>query len=159
MLLATSPARHSGKAGQKGQTQHVKQTTMALLTFAAIVCCVCTKSKATPQAANPRTIKVMIEATELDRKTLLEKLNIHGADHKLKFVLSEKDFDYRIVFGTGQRGYQTVYGEMNSSGSSVQVFGPKGTELFAFNRAGRMTDTGATNAAAKEIIKRLRKLQ
>ena len=104
-------------------------------------------------------MKVMIEATELDRKTLLEKLNIHGADHKLKFVLSEKDFDYRIVFGTGQRGYQTVYDEMNSRGSSVQVFGPKGTELFAFNRAGRMTDTGATNAAAKEIIKRLRKLQ
>lgn len=90
---------------------------------------------------------------------LLEKLNAHGADHRLKFILSDKDFDCRIVFGTGQGGYQTAYGEINSSGSSVHVFDSKGTELFTFNRAGRMIDSGATNAAAKEIIKRLRKLQ
>jgi hypothetical protein len=113
---------------------------------------------AKPQTS-PQPIKVTIEATELDRKILLEKLNAHGADHKLKFVLAEKDFDYRIVFGTGQGGYQTAYGEINSSGSKVQVFDSKGTELFAFNRAGRATDSGATNAAAKEIIKRLQKLQ
>lgn len=104
-------------------------------------------------------IKVKIEATELDRRTLLEKLNTNGASHKLSFILSEDDFNYRIVFGTEQGGYQTVYGEMNSSGSTVQVFDSKGTQLFAFNRVGRLTDSGATNAAAKEVIKRLQKLQ
>jgi len=44
--------------------------------------------------------KVKIEATELDRQMLLEKLNAHGADHHLKFALADRDFDYRIEFGT-----------------------------------------------------------
>jgi hypothetical protein len=135
----------------------MKSTALALLLFAAVFPPSYAQTNAKPP--NPQPFKITIEATELDKKMLLEKLNAHGADHKLKFVLAEKDFDYRIVFSTGQRGYQTGYGEMNSSGSGVQVYDSKGTELFAFNRAGRMTDSGATNAAAKEIIKRLRKLQ
>jgi hypothetical protein len=137
----------------------MKSTALALLLFAAVSSPACAQTNAKTQNPNPQPSRITIEATELDKKILLEKLNVHGADHKLKFVLAEKDFDYRIVFSTGQRGYQTGYGEMNSSGSSVQVYDSKGTELFAFNRAGRATDSGATNAAAKEIIKRLRKLQ
>jgi hypothetical protein len=137
----------------------MKSTALALLLFAAVSSPACAQTNAKTQNPNPQPRRITIEATELDKKMLLEKLNVHGADHKLRFVLAEKDFDYRIVFSTGQRGYQTGYGEMNSSGSSVQVFDSKGTELFAFNRAGRATDSGATNAAAKEIIKRLRKLQ
>ena len=136
----------------------MKSTALALLLFAAVSSPACAQTNAKTQNPNPQASRITIEGTELD-KILLEKLNVHGADHKLRFVLAEKDFDYRIVFSTGQRGYQTGYGEMNSSGSGVQVFDSKGTELFAFNRAGRATDSGATNAAAKEIIKRLRKLQ
>jgi len=137
----------------------MKRTAIALLALALVSSFLYAQSNAKPQTASLQPLRVAIEATELDRKMLLEKLNAHGSDHKLKFILSEKDFDYRIVFGTGQRGYQTAYGEVNSSGSSVQVFDANGTELFAFNRAGRATDSGATNAAAKEIIKRLRKLE
>ena len=137
----------------------MKSTALALLLFAAVSSPASAQTNPKTQNPNPQPSKITIEATELDKKMLLEKLNVHGADHKLRFVLAEKDFDYRIVFSTGQRGYQTGYGEMNSSGSSVQVYDSKGTELFAFNRAGRATDSGATNAAAKEIIKRLRKLQ
>jgi hypothetical protein len=137
----------------------MKSTALALLLFAAVSSPASAQTNPKTQNPNPQPSKITIEATELDKKMLLEKLNVHGADHKLRFVLAEKDFDYRIVFSTGQRGYQTGYGEMNSSGSSVQVYDSKGTELFAYNRAGRATDSGATNAAAKEIIKRLRKLQ
>jgi hypothetical protein len=137
----------------------MKSAALALLLFAAVSSPACAQTNAKTQNPNPQPSRITIEATELDKKILLEKLKVHGADHKLRFVLAEKDFDYRIVFSTGQRGYQTGYGEMNSSGSSVQVYDSKGTELFAFNRAGRATDSGATNAAAKEIIKRLRKLQ
>ena len=137
----------------------MKRRALALLALAAVPSPFHAQSIANQLTPNPQPIKVAIEATELDRKTLLEKLNAHGAGHKLKFVLSEKDFDYRIIFRTGQGGYQTLYGEVNSSGSNVQVFNSKGTELFAFSRAGRLTDSGATNAAAKEIIKRLQKLQ
>jgi hypothetical protein len=34
-----------------------------------------------------------------------------------------------------------------------------GGELFRFERANRYTDSGATNAAAKEVIKRILKLR
>ena len=103
-------------------------------------------------------LKVKIESTDLDRKTLVEKLNDHGASRHLKFELADQDFDYRIVFGTGQGPVITTYGSINSSGAVTQVFDAKGSELFEFKREGRWTDNGATNAAAKEIIKRLLKL-
>lgn len=35
------------------------------------------------------------------------------------------------------------------------MFDPQGRLLFSFTRGTRYTDKGATNAAAKEIIKRL----
>jgi len=89
---------------------------------------------------------------------LVAKLNEHGASHHLKFELVDGAFDYRIVFGTGQAPVMTTYGSMNSSGAMTSVFDAKGSELFQFKREGRWTDSGATNAASKEIIKRLVKL-
>ena len=136
----------------------MKSAALALILFVAFSPAFA-QTPARTQNPNTQPIKITIEATELDKQMLLEKLNAHGADHKLKFVLSDKDFDYRIVFGTGHGGYQTAYGQINSSGSNVHVFDSKGTELFSFNRAGRATDSGPTNAAAKEIIKRLQKLR
>lgn len=109
--------------------------------------------------AHLQSYRVKVESTKLDQKMLVEKLNSHGAEHGFKFVLAEQDFDYRIVFGTAQGGVMTVYGQMNSSEALTQIFDSNGTELFEFKRAGRATDSGATNAVAKEIVKRLRKLQ
>jgi hypothetical protein len=43
-----------------------------------------------------------IEATELYRLMLLENLNTHDQDHYMRFELAEPDYDYRIVFSTGQ---------------------------------------------------------
>lgn len=100
-------------------------------------------------------VKVKIEATELDRKMILEKLNVHGQGHHLTFALAEERFDYRILFSTDQK---TVNG-INSSFSSTSVFDPDGSELFEFKREGRWTDAGSANAAAKEIIKRLLELK
>lgn len=37
----------------------------------------------------------------------------------------------------------------------ADVYDAQGKELFKFDRKGRGTDKGATNAVAKEIIKRL----
>jgi hypothetical protein len=104
-------------------------------------------------------LKLKIESTELDRKVLVEKVNEHGASHHLKFELADQDFDYRVVFGTGQGNVMTMYGSVNASAAVTKVFDAKGSELFEFKREGRWTDTGATNAAAKEIIKRLLKLR
>ena len=110
----------------------------------------------------PKVLKVKIEGTELDRKMLLRQLNVNGADHRMTFELVEADYDYRIVFATGQGTTQTTIwgsgGSLNSSNASADVFDLKGTELFRFERKQRGTDEGATNAVAEEIIKRIRKL-
>jgi hypothetical protein len=45
------------------------------------------------------------------------------------------------------------------SGACVTVFDKRGNTLFAFTREQRITDSGATNAVAKEIIKRLNELK
>jgi hypothetical protein len=113
----------------------------------------------------PTTFKVKIEATELDKKLLLERLNANGKDdeivgrHLMKFELADQDCDYRIVFAIEQRPYGVGYGSMNSSMASVDVFDKTNVELFKFNRQGRATDKGAANAAAIEILKRLIQLQ
>ena len=83
-------------------------------------------------------------------------VQVEGAIHK--FELAESDFDYRIVFSTGQGTTETTWGELNSSLASADVFDPNGTELFKFERKGRGRDEAATNAVAKEIIKRILKL-
>ena len=56
-------------------------------------------------AENPfasQGIWTKIEATELDRRMLLKNLNTHDQDHYMRFELAESDYDYRIVFSTGQ---------------------------------------------------------
>jgi hypothetical protein len=116
---------------------------------------------------SPTVLKVKIEGTELDRKMLLSKLNENGKDrvqvrHGMKFELVDADYDYRIVFATGQGTTQATTwgsgGSMNSSSASADVFDGKGTELFKFERNQRWTDEGASNAVAEEIIKRILKL-
>jgi hypothetical protein len=102
-----------------------------------------------------KVLRTKIEATELDRRMLLAKLNTHGQDHHMRFELAESDYQYRIVFTTGQGTTQTTWGELNSSIASADVFDPNGTELFRFERKGRGSDKAATEAVAKEIIKRI----
>jgi len=106
--------------------------------------------------AGETTWRVRIEATELDKKVLLEKLNDNGKSHHLKFTAADDGYDYRIVFGTYQE--EPPQGGRRS-GAEVTVYNNKGETLFTFRRDQRITDTGATNAVAKEIIKRLRELQ
>ena len=56
-----------------------------------------------------------IEASEMDRRTLLERLNEHGAERGMKFVLDEKGFSYRIKFAIEQEKGWTS--EVSSGGS------------------------------------------
>lgn len=111
----------------------------------------------------PETVKVKIEASEMDRRMLLQKLNEHGAEHGMKFVLDDREFSYRIEFATEQaHGWNTGAGSggsYNTSEAKATVYDDKDGELFHFTRAQRRTDTGATNAVAKEIIKRMLKLK
>ncbi|HLZ14053.1 MAG TPA: hypothetical protein VKP58_15835 [Candidatus Acidoferrum sp.] len=118
---------------------------------------------ATNGAAQPETVKVKIEASETDRRLLLEKLNEHGAEHGMKFVLDEKEFGYRIHFAVEQgHAWSTGAGSggsYNTSEAKATVYDDKDGELFSFTRAQRRTDSGAANAVAKEIIKRMLRLK
>jgi hypothetical protein len=107
-------------------------------------------------AMGQQVIKVRIDAKELDRALLFQKLNDHGADHHMRFELVSQGYDYRIGYGTGAAG--GPYGPV-ATASVTRVFDAKGAELFNFNRDGRKTDAGAANATAKEIIKRIRVLR
>jgi hypothetical protein len=54
---------------------------------------------------NPSASKCIwtkIEATELDRRMLLELQYTHDQDHCMRFELAESDYDCRIVFSAGQ---------------------------------------------------------
>jgi hypothetical protein len=114
-------------------------------------------------AAPSEGVKVKIEASEMDRRLLLEKLNEHGAEHGMKFVLDDKEFNYRINFaveqGKGWTSGAAGGGSYNTSEAKATVYDSKDGELFSFTRAQRRTDSGATNAVAKEIIKRMLKLK
>jgi hypothetical protein len=113
-------------------------------------------------ATEPQTVKVKIEASEMDRRLLLQKLNEHGADHQMKFVLDDKEFSYRINFTVDQgKGWTSGAGggSYNTSEAKTTVYDEKDSELFSFTRAQRRTDSGAANAVAKEIIKRMLKLK
>jgi len=113
-------------------------------------------SLALAQAKPLTEIKVKIEAPESDKILLLDKLNEHGEGHQMHFTSVQEGFDYRLVFGTMQPSSPWVG---NTSAAGVSVYDSKGTELFRFSRSNRWTDSGATNAAAKEIIKRLLRWQ
>ena len=94
---------------------------------------------------------------------LLEKLNDRGVDLGLKFVQDEQEFSYRIEFATEQTTGWTWGrhngGEYNTSEAKATVYDENDLELFSFARGLRRTDSGATNAVAKEIIKRMLKLK
>src|SRR5215813_12889067 len=101
-------------------------------------------------ATEPETVKVKIEASEFDRRLLLQKLNEHGSEHGMKFVADDKGFNYRIQFAVEQgKGWNTGAGSggsYNTSEARTTVFDDQDSELFSFSRAQRRTDSGATNA-------------
>lgn len=110
-------------------------------------------------AMGQTTIRIKIQAAPLDRSLLFQKLNDHGADHHIRFVMVEEGFDYRVAYGTAGGAVMTPYGPTGGSASVTKVFDPAGAELFEFSRNGRWTNDAAANATAKEIIKRIRKLR
>jgi hypothetical protein len=120
-----------------------------------VICSFCVAHLAVGQT----TIRIKIQASQLDRSLLFQKLNDHGADHHIHFVMVERDFDYRVAYGTAGGVVLTPYGPTGGSASVTKVFDPSGAEIFEFSRNGRATADQAANATAKEIIKRIRKFR
>lgn len=140
---------------------------MLFLGFLLVACTGALAQNSPSNAASLVTVKVKIDATEFDRRMLLDKLNANGREHHLKFELAGEEYEYRIVFEVEQ---ETSYGGSiwggvgrngvyNVSSASADVYDAKANELFEFKRRLRATDYGAANAVAKEIIKRMLKLR
>lgn len=111
-----------------------------------------------------RVLEVKIQATVIDRANLLARLNKDGKHRDMRFVeASGKNYAYRIVFAAGEHrnrlppGFGGIW-RANVRYSDVDVFGPTGTELFRLHEDNKYTIGGATNAAANDIIKRIRQL-
>ena len=133
-----------------------------MLALALLVLAFPASGPAAKAAADPQTVKVKIEASEFDRRLLLEKLNEHAAERGMKFVSDDKEYKYVIEFAVEQGKAWTSGpggGSYNTSEAKVTVYDDQEVEMFRFSRAQRRTDGGATNAVAKEIIKRMLKLQ
>lgn len=130
-----------------------------VLTMLGAVLLLCIQFCFAQTKPQPTVLKIKIDAPELDKRWLLESLESHGADHELKFESVDHDFDYRIVFATGQHAVNIFSsgsgGSINASMAVADVYDAQGKKLFKFDRKGRGSDKGATNAVAKEIIKRL----
>jgi hypothetical protein len=107
----------------------------------------------------PSLVKIKIDAPALDSASLLAKLNDHGADHRMKFEAADEGYVYRIEFDTFQHRNSAATlagaGAVHFSGAEAKVYDNQGKLVFEFSRETRYTDAGATNAVAKEVIKRL----
>ena len=80
---------------------------------------------------------------------VLERLNANGEDHNLHFEMVEDGYQFRIAVGTqGWNG-------LRAADARAAVLTSDGQILFIISRYGRFTQSGALNAATKEIAKRL----
>jgi hypothetical protein len=51
---------------------------------------------------SPKPLKVKVEGEAPNHQALVQRLNLDGASHRLKFALSDLDFEYRVVLATSQ---------------------------------------------------------
>src|SRR5690348_7449408 len=111
-VLRVGHALHAGR-----QAEMLRSRRTSVLCIAAVAALLIDIPAAGKQS--PASWKVKVEATELDRRMLLDKLNEHGAEHGLRFDLADSDYDYRIVFSTGQHAVPLFVGgsggDMNAS--------------------------------------------
>ena len=105
-----------------------------------------------PAVAAPVEVKVKVETSLPDSVhavRVLERLNANGEDHNLHFEMVEDGYQFRIAVGTqGWNG-------LRAADARAAVLTSDGQILFIISRYGRFTQSGALNAATKEIAKRL----
>ena len=98
-------------------------TMQASLTAVAALLGIVAPALAQTTAPSTRTLKVRIEATEHDKRLLLDKLQQHGREHQLECELTDENFDYRIEF---QLQYMALLGKQ-----VVPTLRPKSTTATA----------------------------
>jgi len=114
------------------------------------------------RAPTPEPTKILIEANEWNRTRLLDQLNQQGAKHGMKFVLAEQGYEYRIRFATGKTPEPVVVqdtgGALDYDTGVATVYDSEGRELFQIKHEYRHNEAGAISGTAKDIVKRLGKM-
>jgi hypothetical protein len=105
-----------------------------------------------------KPMKVKIEGDAPNHLALVEKLNLEGAGHHLKFALSDLDFDYRVVLITSHPAEKSARAGVKQDVANGTVYDSKGKMLFEFQQDGTWADPGGAASAAKEIVKEFVKL-
>jgi len=135
---------------------------MLALSSAALLVLLTTPAWA-QKAAPLEQIKVRIDANEWNRPKLLEKLNRNGLKNGMKFVSATEGYDYRIDFKTGKTSETVIVkgtgGSTDYDTGFATVYDSQGAEMFQIKHEAFWSEEGAMNGAAKEIIKRLKKLR
>src|SRR6516225_12327179 len=134
-------------------------TMQASFTAVAVLLGIVAPALAQITPPSTRTLKVRIEATEHDKRLLLDKLQQHGREHQLECELTDENFDYRIEF---QVQYMATPGEAGDTYASAKVYDSNGRILLGFDRDSRVpwgdSDARATDKVGKEIMKQLGKV-
>jgi hypothetical protein len=105
-----------------------------------------------------RVIKIWLDMDAWTQVNLLKQLNNHGVSKHWSFQAAApgESFEYQIHLEASVTQYPVGnYGSIPGHDSSVTVYDSTGKNMFSFTRPGRWTEKGASDAAAKEIIKRL----
>ena len=80
----------------------------------------------------------------------------------MKFVLAEQGYEYRIRFATGKTPEPVVVqdtgGALDYDTGVATVYDSEGRELFQIKHEYRHNEAGAISGTAKDIVKRLGKM-
>lgn len=110
---------------------------------------------ASPTPASVEEITVKIEATLPDAVKLIERLNENGSKEGFKFRLVESDYQFRIaVASEGPTATDMIFNNWGGADASAAVLTADCRLLFIVSRSGRMSQSGALNAVAKELVKK-----
>jgi hypothetical protein len=88
---------------------------------------------------------------------LIKQLNTHATSKHLRFVAVDvgEPYEYRITYTTNTEQVPVGAGSITGHDSDVAIYDANSEEVFSFTVAARFTEKGASNYAAREIVKRL----
>ena len=102
-------------------------------------------------------VTIKVDAPIAEALKLVEHLNQNGSKQQLRFRLTEDErrYDYRIaVASEGGTATDVLFNSWGGADASAAVLSPDCRLLFIVSRGGRLSQAGAMNAVAKELVKK-----
>lgn len=110
------------------------------------------------QSISGSTFTVWLDTDVWTQGNLIKQLNKQGESKHIQFIAVDSDssYDYRVQYAPATENIPlSTGGSITGHNSSVTVSDPTGRMIFQFYVASRFTEKGASNYAARVIVKRL----